>query len=48
MCSYRMTLNYRKNSLLMDWPGLGFFEISGTKKSKLLGTLEKTRCLAYH
>jgi len=27
---------YRKISLLMNWPGLGLFEISGAKKTKLL------------
>ena len=26
---------YRKTSLLMNWPCLGLFEISGTKKTKL-------------
>jgi len=29
---------------LTNWPGLGLLEISDTKKTKLLGILEKMRC----
>ena len=32
--------------LLMDFPGLGLFEISGAKKTKLLNIFEETRYLA--
>ncbi|RPB00570.1 hypothetical protein L873DRAFT_1805016, partial [Choiromyces venosus 120613-1] len=32
----------------MNWPGLGLFRISSTKKTKLLGIFEKKRYLAYH
>ncbi|RPB05960.1 hypothetical protein L873DRAFT_1796841 [Choiromyces venosus 120613-1] len=32
----------------MNWPELGLFRISSTKKTKLLGIFEKKRYLAYH
>ncbi|RPB04364.1 hypothetical protein L873DRAFT_1799199, partial [Choiromyces venosus 120613-1] len=32
----------------MNWPGLGLFRISSTKKTKLLEIFEKKRYLAYH
>ncbi|RPA93747.1 hypothetical protein L873DRAFT_1510153 [Choiromyces venosus 120613-1] len=39
---------YRKISLLMNWPGLGLFRVSSTKKTKLLRIFEKKTYLAYH